>query len=130
MQRDGWMFDYTALRLAEAAQHRMDWHRERLAFWAARREETLATIRSEGLEIDEKIVIGVHTPKARDWERANRVTVRDDLRMQLDEVLHKLKEHTERLVEYDGWRQMLAANPEARLSLDIADWLYFFGEPA
>ena len=108
----------------------MDWHRERLAFWGARREETLATIRSEGLEIDEKIVIGVHTPKARDWERANRVTVRDDLRMQLDEVLHKLKEHTGRLAEYDGWRQMLAANPEARLSLDIADWLYFFGEPA
>ena len=84
----------------------------------------------EGLEIDEKIVIGVHTPKARDWERANRVTVRDDLRMQLDEVLHKLKEHTGRLVAYDGWRQMLAANPEARLSLDIADWLYFFGAPA
>ena len=108
----------------------MDWHRERLAFWGARREETLATIRSEGLEIDEKIVIGVHTPKARDWERANRVTVRDDLRMQLDEVLHKLKEHTERLVAYDGWRQMLAANPGARLSLDIADWLYFFGAPA
>lgn len=130
MQRDGWKFDYTALRLAEAAQHRMDWHRERLAFWGARREETLATIRSEGLEIDEKIVIGVHTPKARDWERANRVTVRDDLRQQLDEVLHKLKEHTERLVEYDGWRQMLAANPEAWLSLDIADWLYFFGAPA
>ena len=46
MQRDGWKFDYTALRLAEAAQHRMDWHRERLAFWCARREETLATIRS------------------------------------------------------------------------------------
>ena len=130
MQRDGWKFDYTALRLAEAAQHRMDWHRGRLAFWGARREETLATIRSEGLEIDEKIVIGVHTPKARDWERANRVTVRDDLRQQLDEVLHKLKEHTERLVEYDGWRQMLAANPEVRLSLDIADWLYFFGAPA
>ena len=117
-------------RCGRGRRHAPPRHRERLAFWGARREETLATIRSEGLEIDEKIVIGVHTPKARDWERANRVTVRDDLRMQLDEVLHKLKEHTGRLAEYDGWRQMLAANPEARLSLDIADWLYFFGAPA
>jgi len=78
MQREDWKFDYTAQRLAEAAQRKIDWHRERLAFWSGRREETLATIRAEGLEIDEKI----------------------------------------------------AANPEARLSLDIADWLYFFGAPA
>ena len=130
MQREAWKFDYTAQRLAEAAQRKVDWHRERLAFWAGRREETLATIRAEGLEIDEKIAVGLQTPKGRDWERAHRISVRDDLRLELDEVLQKLKEHTERLAEYEGWRQMLAANPEARLSLDIADWLYFFGAPA
>ena len=32
--------------------------------------------------------------------------MRDGLRQQLDEVLDKLKFHTEKLSEYAGWRQM------------------------
>jgi hypothetical protein len=127
MQRNDWKFDYTAARLAEAAGGKIAHHEERLAFWRTRREETLAKIRSEGLEIDEKIVLGYQSPKARDWERANRVSVRDDLRQNLDEVLDKLKFHTDQLRQYDGWRQLLLANPEARLGLDIDDWLFFFG---
>jgi hypothetical protein len=127
MQRNEWKFDYTAARLAEAAAAKIAHHTERLAFWKGKREEVLATIRSEGLEIDEKIVLGYQSPKARDWERANRVTVRDDLRQNLDEVLDKLKFHTDQLRQYDGWQQLLLANPEARLGLDIEDWLFFFG---
>ena len=128
MQRNEWKFDYTAARLAEATDARIAHHDERLAFWRTRREETLAKIRSEGLEIDEKIVLGYQTPKSRDWERANRVSVRDDLRQNLDEVLDKLKFHTDQLRQYGGWRQLLLANPEARLVLDIDDWLFFFGK--
>ena len=127
MQRKEWKFDYTAARLAEAAQGKLAHHDGRLKFWKTRREETLTKLRSEGLEIDEKIVLGYQTPKARDWERGNRITVRDDLRQQLDEVPDKLKFHTEKFSEYDGWRQILVANPEARLGLDIDDWLFFFG---
>jgi hypothetical protein len=127
MQRNEWKFDYTAARLAEAAQAKIAHHGERLEFWKGKREETLAKIRADGLEIDEKIVVGYQSPKARDWERANRVSVRDDLRQQLDEVLDKLKFHTEKLGQYDGWQQMLIANPDARLALDIEDWLFFFG---
>ena len=127
MQRNEWKFDYTAARLAEVAQAKIDHHAERLAFWKGKREEVLATIRAEGLEIDEKIVVGVQSPKARDWERANRVTVRDHLRFRLAEVLDKLRFHTEQLSQYDGWQQLLLANPEARLGLHIDDWLFFFG---
>jgi hypothetical protein len=127
MQRKDWQFEYAAAQLAEAAQAKMAHHTERLKFWKTKREETLAKIRSEGLEIDEKIVVGYQNPKARDWDRANRISVRDDLRQRLDEVLDKLKFHTEKLGEYNGWRQMLVANPQARLGLDIEDWLFFFG---
>lgn len=127
MHRNEWKFDYTAARLAEAAQAKIAHHQARLAFWQGKREETLATIRSEGLEIDEKIVLGYQSPKARDWDRGNRVTVRDDLRHQLDEVLDKLKAHTEKLTQYAGWQELLRANPEARLGVDLDDWLFFFG---
>ena len=64
---------------------------------------------------------------ARDWERANRITVRDDLRQHLEECLDKLRAHTERLAQYEGWRELLLANPEQRVALDIEDWLFFFG---
>jgi len=126
MQRTDWKFDYTAARLAAAADEKVAHHTERLAFWRQKREDVLATIRADGLEIDEKIVVGYQTPKGRDWERANRVSVRDDLRQQLDEVLDKLRHHTEQLTQYEGWRQLLHANPEQRVALDIDDWLFFF----
>jgi hypothetical protein len=128
MQRNEWKFEYTAARLAEAARTKMAYHEARLAFWRAKREEVLATIRAEGLAIDEKIVVGHVSPKARDWEGANRITVRDDLRQHLDECLHKLKAHTEFLVQYDGWSQVLDANPDQRVPLDVEDWLFFYGK--
>ena len=127
MQRNEWKFEFTAAKLAQAAQSKIAHHQTRLEFWRAKREEVLATIRAEGLEIDEKIVMGYQTPKARDWERANRVSIRDDLRQRLDECLDKLRSHTDLLAQYDGWSQLLLANPEQRVALDVEDWLFFYG---
>ena len=129
MKRNDWTFDYTAARLAEAAQAKIAHHEARLAFWRGKREEVLGRIRTEGIEIDEKIVLGYQTPKAQDWERANRVTIRDDLRTQLDECHGKLRSHTELVGQYQGWLAMLAANPEARVPLDVEDWQFFFSVP-
>ncbi len=127
MQRKDWTFDYTAARLAEAASGKIVHHEERLAYWRGQREEVLAKLRSEGLEIDEKIVMSYANPKAQDWARANRITVRDDLRVQLDECHEKLRHHTELVRDFEGWLAMLSANPEARLPLDVQDWQHFFG---
>jgi hypothetical protein len=127
MKRDDWTFDYTAARLAEAARVKIAHHDARLAFWHGKRDEVLGRIRTEGIEIDEKIVLGFQSPKAQDWQRANRITVRDDLRTQLDECHDKLRSHTERLEAFKGWLALLAANPEARLPLDVDDWQFFFG---
>ena len=127
MQRNEWKFDYTASALAEAAQVRLAYHHERLSFWNAKREEVLANIRSEGIEVDEKIVLGYRNPKSRDWERGGKVMIRNDLQQHLEEVYEKLHWHTEKLSGYEAWQQVLAANPENRLSLDVDDWQFFFG---
>lgn len=127
MSRDEWKFDYTAARLAEAAVAKCAWHAERLAFWRGKREEVMAKIRAEGLEIDEKIVLGFANPKARDWSDGAQVMIRNDLQKDLAECHEKLRHHTAALAQYDGWRQVLQANPESRLALDIADWVFFFG---
>lgn len=126
MLRKDWDFDYTATKLAEAAAVKMAFHQERLDWWKAKRQEVMSTIRSEGLEIDEKIVLEFRSPKARDWDRGSQVMIRNDLQTDLTECLEKLGHHTQQVQQYDGWQQMLAANAEARVKLDIEDWLFFF----
>lgn len=126
MKRNEWKFGYAAASLAAAADERAAHHRTRLAYWRGKREEVLGRIRSEGIEIEEKLVLEHNSLKPRDWDRANRVTVRDDLRQQLDEVLGKLRFHAEQVQQYEGWGAVLEANPEQRLDLDIEDWLFFF----
>ncbi len=66
-------------------------------------------------------------PKARDWERGAKVMVRNDLQDDLEECLAKLRWHTEKRRDYDGWVQVLQANGEARLEVDMEDWLFYFG---
>ena len=126
MLRKDWGFDYTANKLGEAAATKMVFHQERLDWWKTKRQEVMGTIRSEGLEIDEKLVMEFRNPKARDWDRSAQVLIRNDLQTDLSECLDKLSHHTQQVQQYDGWQQVLAANPEARVKLDIEDWLFFF----
>jgi hypothetical protein len=126
MQRNEWGFEYTASDLARAASSKLAFHDERLAFWKAKKDEVWATIRHEGLEVDEKIALSYRSPKGSDFDRGARVMVRNDLQANLDEVLEKLKHHTNLRGQYDGWQQALEANPEARFKLDIEDWHFFF----
>ncbi len=126
MLRKDWGFDYTANKLAEAAAQKMAFHEERLTWWKAKRQEVMGTIRAEGLEIDEKLVLEFRNPKARDWDRSSQVMIRNDLQVDLTECLEKLGHHTQLLQQYDGWQQVLTANADARVKLDIDDWLFFF----
>lgn len=127
MQRNNWTFEHTAGQIAEAASNRAQYHAERLAFWKSKREEVIATIRSEGIEVDEKIVLAFQNPKSRDWDRAGQVLIRNDLQQDLHEIYDKLRDHTSALSEYQAWEKVLSAHPEDRLPLDIQDWLHFFG---
>jgi hypothetical protein len=127
MQRNEWKFAYEANALADAAQSKIAYHAEHLEFWKRKREEVMATIRDEGIEINEKIALAYSNPKARDWDRGGEIVIRNDLRKALAETFEKLAYHTEERDTYDGWQQVLRANPDATLKLDIQDWLFFFG---
>jgi hypothetical protein len=128
MKRDEWTFDYQASALAQASAAKLEFHEERLDFWRKKREEVWATIRREGLEVDEKISMGFRSPKGSDFDRGAKVMVRNDLQADLDEVLDKLKHHTNLRAQYAGWHQALVANPEASFKLDIDDWQFFYGQ--
>ena len=128
MQRKDWKFDYTASKLAEAAKTKHLHHQERFEWWKEKRDQVMAEIRKDGLEIDEKIALEYVSPKRRGWEQGAQVTVRNDLKRDLNECLEKLAYHTGLMADYHGWHQVLGANPEARLSLDHEDWLFFFGQ--
>ncbi len=128
MLRKEWKFGYTASKMAEAADIKLQFHQERFEWWKDKKEQVIAQIRAEGLEIDENIALEYVSPKSRDWDRGTQVTVRDDLRKDLDECLKKLSYHTGQINDYNGWRQVLNANSEVRLNLNHDDWLFFFGQ--
>ncbi len=128
MLRDKWDFEYSGAQLCEAAAKRIAFHQERLKWWKDKRQEVMAQIRTEGLEINESMVLAYQNPKSRDWVDSTQVMIRSDLKQALIECQKKLSEHTERLSDFSGWYLMLKANPEVRKSLDLNDWLFFFTE--
>lgn len=126
MKREEWIFNYTGHALADAARAKIEHHSGRLDWWKRKKNEVTATIRSEGIEIDEKIALEYSNPKARDWDRGGEVLIRNDLRKQLAECFDKLSYHAGIISEYEAWFQTLSAHPEQQFQLDINDWLFFF----
>lgn len=118
MQRNHWLFTYTGSQLLEAAKAKTNHHRERYNWWLARKDELLATIRTEGLEVSEAEALKHAGHKARDWNQGARVMVRNDLQNQLDECLHKLGFHAQELDAFQGWFQVFESNPGVNLPLD------------
>lgn len=128
MLRDQWKFRYTARQLAEAAQAKIAFHQSRLDFWEARRKEVIDEIKADGIEVNEKTVLQFGSPKMRDFQQGGDIMIRNDLRKSLAESYEKLAYHTGRRDTYDGWQQVLGANAEDAIELDIDDWLFFFGQ--
>jgi len=90
----------------------------------------MASIKEEGLEINEKVVLAnresIGFSKSRDWDRGGEVVIRNDLRKALTETYEKLKYHTKNRDTYTGWTQILCALASNSLALDIDDWLFSF----
>lgn len=128
MLRENWKFTYTAAKLAEGADAKLKFHEERLVFWKKHKDDLMAEIRKDGLEVSESTAMGYVHPKARDYERGAKVMVRNDLKDKLDECMEKLAYHAGKRSDYAGWVQVLKANPEDRLEADIEDWLFYFGK--
>lgn len=128
MLRSDWKFSYTGTQLAQGAQTKLKFHEGRIAWWKKHKEELIAQIKSEGIQVSEGAAMGYSNPKARDYERGAKVMVRNDLQEKLDECMEKLGHHTNKLRDYDGWLQVLTGNPETMLEADMDDWLFYFGK--
>lgn len=122
--RNDWEFLYKASELAAAAQSKKEYREERVTWWEAKKAEVLAKVREEGLEISESLATSYmsnagHTPQ---------ISVKQEYQTQLRECQTKIQAHSNAARDYDGWVQVLSANPAAMLSLKHGDWLFFFGK--
>lgn len=142
MIREKWEFSYQANVLADAAKQKVVHHQERLRWWLERKEQAIATLRQEGIAIDESLIeredfagapmggaASTLNFRSADY-RPPTVQVRSDLVRDLNEAVAKLREHEIKIAAYDGWEQVLRAQGEnLRLMLQHDDWLFFFGRP-
>jgi hypothetical protein len=126
--RDEWEFEYTARDIADAAAKQKEYREGRVAAWLEAKQNVMAEIKESGLEVSESVAAGManYTKSANDY--GPQVVIRHDLQKKLTECHEKIKTHQRAIDEYDGWVQVLSANPESRLKLKQSDWLYFFGK--
>lgn len=128
-KRDEWEFEYTASKLAEGAAQQKAHRLSRVEWWKQKKAEVMAEVKESGLEISESIAAqSNYATNSLQGARGPQISVRADLQQKLAECQQKIASHTQAAAEYDGWVQVLAANPVSRLKLQQADWLYFFGK--
>lgn len=124
--RKNWEFEYTAGDLAQAATAKKAFHEETLVFWKQKKNGVVAEVKEKGLEVSESLADLAYTSNLSGGMGA-RLVVKNEYQEQLNECHAKIVEHTTKVKEYDGWIQMLEANSKNRISLDIDDYLFFYG---
>lgn len=125
--RQEWEFEYTARNLAEGAAKQKAFRLSRVDWWTEAKAKIMAEVKDSGLEISESVAAGIGSYTSTQVA-GPQVMVRADLQKKLSECHGKIQTHQQAAAEYDGWVQVLEANPENRLKLTQADWLYFFGK--
>jgi hypothetical protein len=124
--RDAWEFEYTASNLAEGAKTQQTFRLSRVAWWRGVYEAVMAEIKASGIIISESSAVGQNYANSKAISPS--ATIDHTLQAKLTEAHNKIREHEQAAAEYDGWIQVLSANPESRQKLTQADWLYFFGK--
>lgn len=126
-KRNEWEFEYTAFKLADGAVKQMEFRRDRVSFWTQQKANVMAEIKESGLQVDESVTAQISN-YSHTQHMEPQIRVRSDLQRKLQECHAKIAEHQQAFDEYKGWIEVLMANPEQRLKLTQADWLYFFGK--
>jgi putative NADPH-quinone reductase len=124
MKRDDWVFDYTAAKLAEAAVAKKATHEKKKEWWESKKSEVMTKVRESGIEVRDSVASSYSNTKG---NFGPQIEVDAGMQRDLTECQQKILEHDRLVRDYDGWVQALTANPEARLSLDHDDYLFFFG---
>lgn len=129
MNRQDWEFEYTASALATAAIAQRDFRHGRVKVWEAEKEKVLQKIKDTGLTVHEGVAAGMTSyTTSNAGHQGARVMVDSTLQNDLNECVTKIQTHRAAGTDYDGWVQVLEANPEAILKLKHADWMFFFGK--
>lgn len=126
--RDDWEFEYTASNLAAAARGQRDFRLSRVKVWEEKKGEVMAKIKDTGLTVHEGVAAGMSNYTTSNAGHGATVMVDSTLQRDLNECVTKITSHRGSAAEYDAWLQVLEANPEARLKLKHADWMFFFGK--
>lgn len=129
--RDEWKFDYSAKDLANAADIKKAHHEQRLKWWKDKQAQVIAEVKESGLEVSESLAMEYASNSfsgALGGNRGAQLVVKNDYQVKLNECHQKINAHGSKVKEYDGWLQMLEANIKQNVSLDINDYLFFFGK--
>lgn len=121
--RYGWEFGYTAKNLAQAAAKQRTFRNGRVEFWSQKKKEVMEKIKTSGISVHESPGATVNYTTA----AGGQVMIDATLQKDLTECHNKIQEHMRMATIYDGWVQVLEANPDLHLQLTHADWLFFFG---
>lgn len=125
MNRTEWEFEYTASRLATAANAKLEIHKRKLTWWEGKKSETMERIKATGIQVHDSVAASYSNTKG---AFGPRIEIEAGMQRDLSECQEKILEHNRLVQEYDGWRQVFEANPESRLKLTHADWLHFFAD--
>lgn len=128
MNRTEWEFEYTASKIADGAEGQKAHRLSRVAAWTEAKAKVMAEVKESGIEVSESLAADMKSYANSTRSMGPQVMVKADLQQKLTEAHQKIADHTRAAAEYDGWIQVLRANPEQRLKLTQADWLYFFGK--
>lgn len=126
MLRNNWSFQFAASKLTVACEAKKTHHESRLKFWEGAKEKVMAEVKDTGIEISESEAGGSYSNRSSGM--GPQVMVRTDLQRKLTECHSKIIEHSGKVQEYEGWRQVLSGNPNESLSLNADDYLFFFGK--
>jgi cell shape-determining protein MreC len=148
MERNKWQFEFVASKLAEAAQAKINWHTERIKSLNNEIAETddgfiddFKTISDDDLEkmsIKEQKEYDQLLAESRERMSQHATKILEKIGMSASERDYDERKNQERkkeikvsaqlINEYGIWLKILSANPESNLSLDVDDWLFFFGK--
>jgi hypothetical protein len=129
--RDKWEFTYQVDQVLAGAKAKHAFHTSRLEWWEKKKDETLAKIKAEGLEIDDSIVneLGKTGYMSNRANRGVTVTINEEMERDLVECTNKIDQHRGKVMSYDNWVQVLSAQPSMSiLHLTQEDWVYFYGK--
>lgn len=126
MKRHDWKFTYLASDLAKAALTKKDIHVTKLAWWEDKKAEAIRKVGEGGIEVQDSVASSYSNTKG---NFGPRIQIDPGLQRDLTECQDKIMEHNGLVQEYDGWHQVLGAQPGSdRLELTHDDYLFFFGK--